>query len=299
MNCLSTITDEPTPRDGPLAAGAIARKQSVVCFANFVTPTHMPTAASATPSVAKGPRVRPVPAVSRALAILRLLSANPEPMTLKSISEGLDLVTSTCLHILRVLVEEGMVKVEAGTKRYSLDVGVLSLARSVVENNPFPARIQSALDRLSEAWNVTTIGVKVSGVEDLVVLSLARSRGPFRLYVDVGSRFPALTSATGRLVCAYADLSDAELARRFKVLAWDNAPNLETWKKEVRAAQRNGFAIDRGNYMSGITVIAVPIVDSHQQMTHALVALGVADQLTGVRTKALVTALMQEAKALS
>jgi DNA-binding IclR family transcriptional regulator len=220
-------------------------------------------------------------------------------MTLKAISEGLDLVTSTCLHILRVLVEEGMVKVESGTKRYSLDVGVLSLARSVVENNPFPARIQSALDRLSEAWNVTTIGVKVSGVEDLVVLSLARSRGPFRLYVEVGSRFPALTSATGRLVCAYADLSDAELARRFKVLTWDNAPDLETWKKEVRAAQRNGFAIDRGNYMSGITVIAVPIVDSHQQMTHALVALGVADQLTGVRTKALVTALAQEAKALS
>jgi DNA-binding IclR family transcriptional regulator len=240
-----------------------------------------------------------VPAVSRALAILRLLAKTPEPMTLKSISEALDLVTSTCLHILRVLVDEGMVKVEPGTKRYSLDLGVLSLARSVVEHNPFPARIQSALDRLSERWNVTTIGVKVSGVDDLVVLSLARSRGPFRLYVEVGSRFPALTSATGRLVSAHANLSDAELERRFKVLAWENPPALETWKAEVRAAQRKGFAVDRGNYMSGITVIAAPIFDAQQRMTHALVALGVADQLTGERTKSLAADLVQEAKALS
>ena len=273
--------------------------QSVVCFAKLVTSTRMPAAVPVLPPANKGPRVRPVPAVSRALAILQLLARSPEPLTLKSISEGLDLVTSTCLHILRVLVDEGMVKVEPGTKRYSLDVGVLSLARSVAENNPFPARIQAALDRLSEAWNVTTIGVKVSGVDDLVVLSLARSRGPFRLYVEVGSRFPALTSATGRLVSAYADLSDAELARRFKTLTWENPPDLETWKKEVRAAQRKGFAIDRGNYMSGITVIAVPIFDVQKRMTHALVALGVADQLTSERTKSLTVDLVREAKALS
>lgn len=258
----------------------------------------MPAITPASPAT-KGPRVRPVPAVSRALAILRLLATSPEPMTLKTISEELELVTSTCLHILRVLVDEGMVKVEAGTKRYGLDVGVLSLARGVVENNPFPVRVQSALDRLSEAWNVTTIGVKASGIDDLVVFSLARSRGPFRLYVEVGSRFPALTSATGRLVAAYAGLSDAELARRFKGLHWDNPPDFETWKKEVGTAQRKGFAVDRGNYISGITVIAVPILDAQQRMTHALVALGVADQLTSVRTQALVADLAREAKAVS
>jgi DNA-binding IclR family transcriptional regulator len=240
-----------------------------------------------------------VPAVSRALAILRLLSGRPEPMTLKAISEELGLVTSTCLHILRVLVDERMVKVEAGTKRYSLDVGVLALAHSVVENNPFSARLQSALDRLSQAWDVATIGVKVSGIEDLVVLALARSRGPFRLYVEVGGRFPALTSATGRLVAAYAELSDADLARRFRSLTWDSAPDFEAWKKEVRGAQRKGFAIDRGNYMSGITVIAVPVLDARQRMTHALVAIGVSDQLTKERSQALTTDLLQAAKELS
>ena len=33
----------------------------------------------------------------------------------------------------------------------------------------------------------------------MIVLAIARSDVPFRLHVDVGSRFPALISATGRL----------------------------------------------------------------------------------------------------
>lgn len=258
----------------------------------------MPVATPAS-KPAKGPRVRPVPAVSRALAILRLLAASPEPMTLKAISEELDLVTSTALHILRVLVEEGMVKVEPGTKRYALDVGVLSLARSVVENNPFPARVQSALDRLSERWNVTTIGMKVSGLDDLVVLALARSKGPFRLYVEVGSRVPALTSATGRIVAFYSGLTDSELGRHFKALNWENAPSFETWLKEVKSVQRKGFAIDRGNYINGISVLAVPILDAHRRVTHAVAALGLSDTLNASTVQALAADMQSEAAALA
>ncbi|MDA7418601.1 IclR family transcriptional regulator [Xenophilus arseniciresistens] len=258
----------------------------------------MPSNAPA-PSPAAGPRVRPVPAVSRALAILRLLGQHKEALTLKAISQELALVTSTCLHILRVLVEEGMVRVDPATKRYSLDVGVLALAHSVVQNNPFTTLVQPVLDRLSETWNVTTIGIKVTGVEDLVVLALARSRAPFRLYVEVGSRFPALTSATGRLVAAYGGMSNAELARAFKALRWDDAPDFQSWQQEVKTVQQRGVAIDRGNYMSGIAVVAVPILDGAQRITHALTAVGVADQLSKTQIQALAKDLQREAQALS
>jgi len=220
-------------------------------------------------------------------------------MTLKAIAEELRLVTSTGLHILRVLVDEGMVKVEAGTKRYALDVGVLSLARSVVENNPFPLRVQSALDRLSERWNVTTIGMRVSGLDDLVVLALARSKGPFRLYVEVGSRVPALTSATGRIVASYSGLTDSELARQFRTLNWENAPSLDTWLKEVKSVQRKGFAIDRGNYINGISVLAVPVLDAGRRVTYAVAALGLSDSLTASTVQALAVDMQAEAAALA
>lgn len=248
---------------------------------------------------ASGPRVRPVPAVTRAIRILRLLGHSGESMTLKSISQELGMVASTCLHILRVLVDEGLVKMETGTKRYALGIGMLALARSVMESNPFPALVQPVLDRLSDKWNATMIGVEVSGTDHLVALALSRSQAPFRLHVDVGSRFPALISATGRLVAAYTRLSDAEITRRFKSLRWDQPPDIEAWKREVQSVRRKGFSIDRGHYISGITVIAVPVFDTQSQLTHALVAAGLSDQLGGSRSLAVAKDLQAEAHALS
>jgi DNA-binding IclR family transcriptional regulator len=169
----------------------------------------------------------------------------------------------------------------------------------VVDNNPLSARMQSALDRMAERWNVTTIGMKVSGLDDLVVLAMARSRGPFRLYVEVGSRVPALTSATGRIVAHFSALSDSELARRFKSLNWENPPSFETWLKEVKSVQRKGFAVDRGNYISGISVLAVPILDAQRRVTHALAALGVADTLNAATLQALAADMQAEAAALA
>lgn len=248
---------------------------------------------------AAGPRVRAVPAVTKAVAILRLLGRSPAPLTLKAISEELDLVTSTCLHILRVLVEEGLVKVDPATKRYGLGVGMLTLARHVIESSPFPVLVQPVLDRLSATWNLTAIGVEVTGLEHMVVLALSRSQAPFRLHVDVGSRFPALLSATGRLVAAYTELPAAEVERRFKALRWDQPPDIEAWRKEVETVRRKGFSIDKGNYISGVTVIAVPVFDARGRMSHSLVAAGVADQLAGGRNPALAKDLQDEAAALS
>ena len=73
------------------------------------------------------PRVRPVPAVTRAIAILRLLGRSRTPIGVKAIAQALDLVPSTCLHILRALVSEQLVKVDPATKRYSLGTGMLPL----------------------------------------------------------------------------------------------------------------------------------------------------------------------------
>ena len=251
------------------------------------------------PTSAAGPRVRPVPAVSRAIAILRLLGGSATPMTLKTISQSLEMVTSTCLHILRVLVDEGLVKVDPGSKRYSLATGMLTLARSVIESHPFPALVQPVLDRIAEDWGVTAIGVEVKGTEELVVLALARSRAPFGLHVDVGSRFAAMTSATGRLVAAHAQLSAAELARRFKAAKWDNAPDLDTWTKEVEQVRRKGYSVDRGNYVGGLLILAVPVFDAVGRMTHALVAAGFAEQLGAPRVQALAKELQAEAQQLT
>ena len=263
----------------------------------------MPSAIARTSAAPETPapkprRVRPVPAVTRSIAILRLLGRRREPLGVKAIAQSLGMVTSTCLHIVRVLVDEELVKVDA-SKRYSLGVGMLSLARSVIESNSFPTLAQPVLDRLSAQWGVTTIGVEIGGLEHMIVLALSRSQVPFRLHVDVGSRFPTLISATGRLVAAFSKEPWREIERRFRGLRWQKAPDLDAWRKEVEAVRRKGYSVDRGNYIGGVTILAVPVLNARHQLTHTLVAAGLADQLDNARCAALAKDMRAEADRLS
>jgi DNA-binding IclR family transcriptional regulator len=228
--------------------------------------------------------IRAVPAVTRAVAILRLLGRTRAPMSAKAISQALDLVPSTALHILRALVVEELVKVDAATKHYSLGAGLIALARTAREGDDFPSLVQPGLDDLSGRYGVTAIGVEVPNLTHMIVVALARSQAPVRIHVDVGSRFPALISATGRCVAAFAGYSAAELDKGFRALRWHNAPSREAWLKEVDVVRRQGFSIDRNNYIAGVTIVAVPVLGASGAMTHTLASVGISGQLDRARS---------------
>ncbi|WP_119420867.1 IclR family transcriptional regulator [Desertibaculum subflavum] len=230
-------------------------------------------------SPAAAPRIRAVPAVTRAVAILRLLSRSRAPLGLKTIAEALDLVPSTALHILRALAAEQLVHVDAVSKQYGLGVGMLPLARAVLESGDFPSLVRPKLDALSQRYGVTAIGVELPDLDHMVVVALSRTQAPVRLHVDVGSRFPALISATGRCLAAFTDQPWGEVERRFRRLRWHNAPGYETWRKEVATVRRQGFSIDRGNYIAGVTIVAVPVLKGDGTISRTLAAVGLGNQL--------------------
>ncbi|MCD0502800.1 IclR family transcriptional regulator [Bordetella petrii] len=249
--------------------------------------------------VPKPPRVRAVPAVSRAVAILRLLGRSPQPLGVKAIAESLGLVTSTCLHIVRVLVDEGLLKVDEGTKRYSLGTGLLSLARNALQTNSFPSLAQPVLDRLAAQWNVTAIAAEVIDLDHMVVVALSKAHAPFRLHVDVGSRFPGLISATGRLMAAFWRTPWARIEQRFALLRWESPPGFADWRAEVELARVQRYAIDAGNYIAGVTLVAAPVFDAKGRLSHSLTVAGMSGHMDEARCQALALDLLREADALT
>ena len=233
------------------------------------------------------PRIRAVPAVTRAVAVLRLLSRSRAPLDLKTIAQNLDLVPSTALHILRALVAEQLLQVDPQTKQYRLGVGMLPLARAVLENGDFPSLVRPKLEDLSSRYGLTTIGVEVPDLNHMIVVALARAQVPVGLHVEVGSRFPALISASGRCVAAFSEHPRNEIERRFRLLRWDNAPPYDTWRKEVDKVRRQGFSIDRGNYIAGVTIVAAPVLNGRGTISHTIAAAGLGNQLDRARSLAL------------
>lgn len=243
-------------------------------------------------------RVRAVPAVTRSIAILRLLGENKQGMGVKAIADALSLVPSTCLHILRVLVSEELVRIDTDTKRYTLGNGMIRLAKSVLEDGGFARQAQPALDRLAATYGVTAMGVEITPRQSVVVLALSKSTQPFRLHTDVGSEFSSMVSATGRLMAAHAEDTPAQLRKKFNAIAWDKAPSFEAWKKEVDQARVRGWSIDRDNFVVGLTVVAVPLIDGAGRLSHTLVAAGLSSQLTPAAVQVMVSDMRREAQAL-
>lgn len=239
------------------------------------------------------------PAIARAAAILRLLGKSDTPLGVNAIARALGLVPSTCLYVLRALVAEELVAFDADAKRYSLDAGVLTLARGWLRRNQFADIAQPVLDRLAREFGVTMLGVQIVGLDHMVVVATAQGGQNFQLSAQVGSRFPALISATGRCLAAFGDYPEDEIAKRFGTLRWDEPPSFQDWKAQVSSARAQGYAVDDGNYIVGVTVVAAPVRKGDAPPSHALVAVGIGGAMKRAGVPQMGGALMASAHSLA
>lgn len=268
---------------------------------NDQRPVRTPRAATARVDreLARAVKASKAPAISRAAAVLRLLGKSSTPLGVHSIARELGLVPSTCLHVLRALVAEEFVSFDTDTKRYSLEAGVLTLARHWLRRNPFNELVQPVLDRISQSFGVTMLGVHIVGLDHIIVVAVSQSGPELQISAQIGSRFPGLISATGRCIAAFGDHSAEELETHFATLRWDDPPTLEEWKKQVAQTRTQGYAVDPGNYISGVTVVAVPIFRARGKLSHALVAIGIGSAMRRERLRALRDALRSAGDTLS
>lgn len=239
------------------------------------------------------------PAIARGAAILRLLARHDEALALQAIARELGLVPSTCLYVLRALVAEELAAVDPATKRYTLGPGVLAFAHAWMRRDRFAEMAEPHLQRLADQFGVTAMGVAIVGLDHIIVVGTAQGSSNLQLSARIGSRFPALLSATGRCIAAYGDHSLREIERRWRKLRWDDPPSFDEWQREVNQTHWQGYAVDNGAYIAGVTVIAAPVWRGPGNPSHALVTLGLESAIRRVSIEQIGEATRDAAKAVS
>lgn len=243
--------------------------------------------------------VRQVPAVSRAFAILRFLAKNEEPVGVQACARAVNLVPSTCLHILRVLVAEDVVVFDPLTKRYGIGMGLLSLGSTMLRHNALLRGVQSDLDRIAAAHGVTAMIANIMDDEHSVVVAISHSNQPLRFNVGIGSRYPTLIGASGRCFAAFSNVDAKEVLKRFSEMRWANAPRISEWKKEVELTRQRGYAIDVDKYIQGATVVSVPVIGNTGHMTSTVAAVGLTQHVDERAAEALAWELKSVAQSLA
>ena len=250
-------------------------------------------------SASKGPVIRQVPAVTRAVAILKYLARVEEPAGVVQLADALGIIPSTCLHILRVLHAEGLVSCQAATKKYQLGAGVLAFAKAFESKNAFIRSVRPYLEDFSNRHHCTAVAVEPDGNDHFIVVAAASTSVGMSVSITVGTRVPAMLSATGRCLAAFGNWTLADLRVKFTTLRWQNPPKFETWYKEVQETRRRGYGVDSGNYIRGVTVIATPVFDDKMTIIGGLACVQLSDHMNTKTTQIRATELQQTATRVS
>ncbi len=250
---------------------------------------------------AKTPVQRRVPAVSRAIAILRFLAKNKDPIGVVPLARAVNLIPSTCLHIVRILADEGLVTFNAQTKHYTLGPGVLTLASAFSLRNPFVQVVRHRLEELSRTHGIAFAAVEESGADHYIVVAIGDVHAGLSVRLSVGTRFPALVSSTGRCLAAFGShqMTEAELKQRFKKLRWDNPPDYDEWRADIEIVKQRGYAIDDGHYIGGVIIVAVPVFNDTGLMLGCIVSVGLREQILGDRLEKLIDHMQETARDVS
>ena len=91
------------------------------------------------------------------------------------------------------------------------------------------------------------------------------------LYLTVGRQFPGPRGASGVIMAAFGNVSEAELDRLFAQVAWYQKPSFPEFLARVNEARKAGFAVDRAS-IQGIIQVSVPVLSPSWELLLVITA---------------------------
>ncbi len=205
-----------------------------------------------------------VPAVSRAIGLLRALAAHPGPVPAAVLARDLGLPRSTVYHLLTVLAAEGFVVHLPESRAYGLGVGAFELGTAYLRNDPLERLARPLLRQLVEqTGNTVHLGV-LHGRETLYVVKEQPGHAA-PLITDVGVRLPAHLTASGRSMLAALPRPQVRALfpnREAFVNRTGLGPQTPTDLRELLALERGrGWSEEDGHVTLGIASVAACVFD--------------------------------------
>jgi DNA-binding IclR family transcriptional regulator len=227
------------------------------------------------------------------------LHGSERPLNASEVARAAGLHRGTAYNILRTLQAEGFVGYDDATRSYSVSLNILEFAYGVLRRSGLMDLARPLMHAVSDAHGVSVYLSKVLGPSSLLLLDWVGSAFRTDLYVTVGRQYPGPAGASGVLMAAFGNSSEAELEALFSPVAWYQKPSFHDFMARVKEARKAGFAVDRGAMFQGITLVSVPVLSPSWELLLILTAAGHSHDLDAEAPVALSRAMQSAAARLS
>ncbi len=237
------------------------------------------TSKSTKPSVKAKPgegRRQSVQSIEVGLRVLDALAASGVPMALKDIAAACGMPPSQVHRYLRAFINGDMVAQDAASGRYALGRMAIRLGLAALQRLDGLEAGTSALRALTERWDHAG-GLAVWGERGPVIVRWSQGESFLIPSVGLGTVFPMLGSAVGRVFLAYlpknrtAKLVRREQSRPVSRFAEATAADIDAIRDQVR---REGHSVIVDHFTPQIRGLAAPIIDLQGQPVAVLTIAG-------------------------
>lgn len=246
-------------------------------------------------------RARLVPAVDRAVRVLRALAAADGEPRLSDLSRRLRLSKSTLSGLLATLEHHGLVERADGTRAYRLGVAVLALGQAMRRRQDVGQIARPYLARLRDAIGETAV-LHLPAGDEAIILERAESNHDLKVVAPPGHRLPPYAGAVAKVFLA--SRSDDELrsllkTRRLPAFTPRSITAPAQYLEELRRVRRRGYATDDEEYLPGVRAVSSPVRSVGGSTVASVTVVGSAARMTRERMSAAAAAVTTASEEIS
>jgi DNA-binding IclR family transcriptional regulator len=210
-----------------------------------------------------------VPALEKGLDILEFLSSAGAPQAQTEIARALNKNISELFRMLDCLEQRGYL-VRDDANRYQLSLKLFELAHT---HSPVDLLLRVAAEPMRELARRFRASVHIGILQDfqLFILAQEESPEPIRISVEVGKKFPAIKTASGRLMLAF--LAAEELEQFFKQDPYYRGlskKQQQHFQKQIERARASHYVIAESDIIEGVQDISVLVGNPELAVVAAL-----------------------------
>jgi IclR family transcriptional regulator, KDG regulon repressor len=229
--------------------------------------------------------VAPLSSVTNALRVLKSFDAHHREWGVSDLARHLGISKSSAHRLMATMTEERMLEQNGETGKYHLGLAVFDLAGAISTRYDLHEAVLGPMSELRQRSG-ETVQVAVLDGREVVYIERLDSPNTLRMFLDIGRRNHAHSTATGKVLLAY--LSPSELDRTLKGWALPKlTPHTITQVKKLREElsliRNRGWAENWHESEVGVVSIGAPVHARDGRVVAALSLAGPADRIEPYR----------------